>query len=416
MASENDDTVSAIRKFKKRIERLNDFGGAKMLADVEGDFCRDYVKERGNKGGARRDLEDLRAAINLHASEGFHRGIVKVKLPAKGEARDRWLDRSEAAKFIWACWRYREIQTISRGAMKGQKIQTEKRPLQHIARFILIGLYSGTRAGAIAAASPIPAIGRAFVDLENGIYYRRAKTNKRQPSVPIAPRLLAHLRRWSHTGIAKTHFVEWQSKRIAPAPIGRVTFACRSFRVPSHYTPRLRKRRSASISGTRTPAIASPISRSTRRPAMRLKQPASSRAIRSTRTPTSRSGKKSFALESTRTIEIDEFVHQDDIDSRYLIRPYYLVPDGKVGYDSIRCDPCDDCEDGDGRNRSSRSYEPRARRYSLPVRCFRTSQRFASQVPTHLSAVHRVCRLWDLSHLRPDDECTARSAALLGHC
>jgi DNA end-binding protein Ku len=41
-----------------------------------------------------------------------------------------------------------------------------------------------------------------------------------------------------------------------------------------------------------------------------------------------------IALESTRTIEIDEFVPKSDIDSRYLIRPYYLVPDGKVGHDA----------------------------------------------------------------------------------
>src|ERR1700737_1939755 len=33
-----------------------------------------------------------------------------------------------------------------------------------------------------------------------------------------------------------------------------------------------------------------------------------------------------IALESTRTIEIDEFVPRSDIDSRYMIRPYYLVP------------------------------------------------------------------------------------------
>src|SRR5207253_7280918 len=42
-----------------------------------------------------------------------------------------------------------------------------------------------------------------------------------------------------------------------------------------------------------------------------------------------------IALESTRTIEIDEFVPKSDIDSRYLIRPYYLVPDGKVGHDAF---------------------------------------------------------------------------------
>src|SRR6267154_5727466 len=42
-----------------------------------------------------------------------------------------------------------------------------------------------------------------------------------------------------------------------------------------------------------------------------------------------------IALESTHTIEIDEFVPKCDIDSRYFIRPYYLVPDGKVGHDAF---------------------------------------------------------------------------------
>ena len=42
-----------------------------------------------------------------------------------------------------------------------------------------------------------------------------------------------------------------------------------------------------------------------------------------------------IALDSTRTIEIDEFVPRSEIDSRYLIRPYYLVPDGKVGHDAF---------------------------------------------------------------------------------
>jgi DNA end-binding protein Ku len=42
-----------------------------------------------------------------------------------------------------------------------------------------------------------------------------------------------------------------------------------------------------------------------------------------------------IALESTHTIEIDEFVPKADIDNRYLIRPYYLIPDGKVGHDAF---------------------------------------------------------------------------------
>ena len=44
---------------------------------------------------------------------------------------------------------------------------------------------------------------------------------------------------------------------------------------------------------------------------------------------------ENIALESTRTIDINEFVPKSDIDPRYLIRPYYLVPDGKVGHDAF---------------------------------------------------------------------------------
>ena len=41
-----------------------------------------------------------------------------------------------------------------------------------------------------------------------------------------------------------------------------------------------------------------------------------------------------IALESTRTIDINEFVPRSEIDDLYLVRPYYVVPDGKVGHDA----------------------------------------------------------------------------------
>jgi DNA end-binding protein Ku len=43
----------------------------------------------------------------------------------------------------------------------------------------------------------------------------------------------------------------------------------------------------------------------------------------------------SVALESTKTIDIDEFVPRDEIDELYNIRPYYIAPDGKVGQDAF---------------------------------------------------------------------------------
>jgi DNA end-binding protein Ku len=44
---------------------------------------------------------------------------------------------------------------------------------------------------------------------------------------------------------------------------------------------------------------------------------------------------EAVALESKRTIEIDEFVPKDQIDQLYLNNPYYLVPDGDVGAEAF---------------------------------------------------------------------------------
>ncbi len=220
------DQQSNRRKFERRILRLNSFWGGRSLSDISTATCKEYAKARGAKwetlsngqeavrraGGARRDLEDLRAAIGHHAAENLHREVVNVWLPPKGAPRERWLTRSEAARLLWTCWRYRETQTCHRGPLKGTKIETEKRPLRHLARFILIGLYTGTRAAAIGAASPVQGLGRSYVDLDQGIYFRLARgareTNKRQPPAPLPPGLLAHMRRWVRLGFVNSHFVE----------------------------------------------------------------------------------------------------------------------------------------------------------------------------------------------------------------
>ncbi|QDI83739.1 site-specific integrase [Methylorubrum populi] len=194
-----------------------------MLSDVTGETCRQYVIVRGNSGGARRDLEDLRAAIGHHKDEGLHRGEVRVVLPRKGESRMRWLTRSEAARLLLTCWRYREVQAWNTGTRKGKQVATKKRPLRHLARFILLGLYTGTRAGAIASASFQRGEGRSYVDLEEGVYYRLAQgkraTNKRQPPVKLPPHVLARLRVWSQIprkdGTLPEYVVEWNGKPVA---------------------------------------------------------------------------------------------------------------------------------------------------------------------------------------------------------
>lgn len=185
-----------------RVEALMAFWGDKPLSAVNGSACRAYVSSRSTPAAARRELEDLRSAINHHRREGLCSEIIEVILPEKSRPRERWLARGEAARLLRAAWR--------------------KSP--HVARFILVGLYTGTRAGAICGASLSQVSGRGYIDTDRGIFYRRAEgakiTKKRQPPIPLPPRLLAHIRRWRNLGLCKKAVVEWNG-----APVKRVSKA-----------------------------------------------------------------------------------------------------------------------------------------------------------------------------------------------
>ena len=49
---------------------------------------------------------------------------------------------------------------------------SDRRTGRHLARFILVGLYMGTRSGAIRGAAMRPTPGHGFIDLERGVFYR----------------------------------------------------------------------------------------------------------------------------------------------------------------------------------------------------------------------------------------------------
>ena len=214
-------------KAAERAERLLDFFGMKTLADINGTLCRAYVefrdgKGRSNKGsggGAKRDLEDLRAAINHHAKEGLHRGLVRVVLPPRGKSRQRWLSRDEAARLLWACWTAREHQ---------EGVATKKRPLRHLCRALLLGLYTGSRPGVCLTASWERGEGRSWVDVDGSRFHRlpegSRETDKRQPAVKIAPRLLHHLKRWRRIDGASGYVVRF-GKNGGMAPIGSLKTA-----------------------------------------------------------------------------------------------------------------------------------------------------------------------------------------------
>ena len=161
---------------------VNEWWGDKSLSDIRGQTCREYVEWRCSQGvsdqTARRDLDMFRSAIKYyHREYGPLDAVPAVTLPSKGPSRQRWLTRSEAARLLWAA-----------------------RRTPHLARFILIGLYSGTRKGAILKLRWMPSIDAGWFDLDAGVLYRKGEdetdTTKRRPPARIHERLLPHLRRW----------------------------------------------------------------------------------------------------------------------------------------------------------------------------------------------------------------------------
>lgn len=197
------------KETERRLGKLEEFFGANTLGEVNGARCRAYVKHRGHDQAARRELEDFRAAINHFFSDELLAPKINIVLPEKSPPRERWLTRDEAAKLLWTAWR--KSQPVPKA--KHGEVRYVSR---HIARFILVGLYTGTRASAICSAALEPTPDRGYVDLQEGVFYRRPEgereTSKRKPTVPITGTLLSHMRRWKRNGANSV--VEWLGRPV----------------------------------------------------------------------------------------------------------------------------------------------------------------------------------------------------------
>jgi len=202
-------TIARPAELRSRVRNLNDFWGGRSASDVRGPACRDYVRLRGAQIAARRELETLRAAIHHYAREYGLDVVPKFTLPEDSQPRERWLTRSEAARLLWAAWRSPYHQ--------------------HLARFILIGLYTGTRHKAILALQWMPNTTGGWVDLDRGVLHRRGdgerETKKRRPPTRIPSRLIAHLRRWRDSDSGLRFVVRYDGR-----PITRIEKAFRSCR------------------------------------------------------------------------------------------------------------------------------------------------------------------------------------------
>lgn len=180
------------------------FFRGKSLADINGGLCRKYAETRGkevSQSTVRRELVTLQAAVNYWHGESQLAAVPKIIKPAESQAVQRYLTRNEAAKMLWFAYRKRWF---------------------HIVRFILIGIYSGTRHATILSLKWYPSDDAGHVDVEGCKLYRRGamvgQTKKRRPTSRLPDRLMAHLRRWREMDLAhgpQSAIIRWHGKPIA---------------------------------------------------------------------------------------------------------------------------------------------------------------------------------------------------------
>jgi len=198
---------------KYHVKALNAYWGDKSLADVKGSTCRMYLRHRMggpsssfpetnskpsyrtvSQSTARQELKTFQAAINHWHRESPLEAVPKVTLPKTESRRERWLTRDEVAALLQACRR------LSREGRKAAKGATQFTDYSHVARFILIGVYTGTRHDRIVRLRWADSKLHGHIDIQRCIIFRRGaderETSKRSPPVQVPPRLQSHLSRW----------------------------------------------------------------------------------------------------------------------------------------------------------------------------------------------------------------------------
>ncbi|MBA4034935.1 MAG: site-specific integrase [Bradyrhizobium sp.] len=200
-------TARARDKLARSLLLLGEFFDGKVVGDITEEQCRDYVEHRIGKGDvrftknperrksglkattARNELIILKAAQNYCVANRKLTHAVKVWMPPPSAGRPRMLTHEEAMRLLWGSLGWDQ---------HGRRYP--KRINYHLARFILIGLLTGTRSDRIRRLQWIESVGDGWVDLDKGLLHRMAsgetETKKKAPSVPLSDRLMRYLPRW----------------------------------------------------------------------------------------------------------------------------------------------------------------------------------------------------------------------------
>lgn len=202
------------RNISYQISNLRKWWGARRVSDISARTCREYASSR-TPAAARTDLEKLGAALK-HWRQEYEPSMAMPRIvkPAPPESREQWLTRSEAARLLWAA-----------------------RRTPHLARFILLGIYTGSRSAVLRELQ------WAWIDFHSKIMRRRApreadNATKRRPSVRLGARILAHLRRWRRLdGGRCPYVVQYRGKPILDAFRSSWERARKRAQLPAGVTP-----------------------------------------------------------------------------------------------------------------------------------------------------------------------------------
>lgn len=173
------------------LRRLGKWWSEKRVEEISAASIRQYVAHRNAGVSARRELAFLNAAFShWRANHAPMMAVPKIKLPPKPAPRQNFMTRSEAARFLW-----------------------HARKVPHLARFFIVGWYTGSRRDVILGLK------WSMIDFRTKIMQRKEKghvaTKKRAPPLRMGSRLLYHLRRWRKLdGNDETYVAHYRHRRI----------------------------------------------------------------------------------------------------------------------------------------------------------------------------------------------------------
>ncbi len=175
--------VAAPKQLALHVRLLKAHFGPARPADITG-LVASYPHP---SGAARRQLQDLRAALAFARRQGWLETVPDIALPAPGPPRDRFLTQAQAQRLIEAC------------------------TAPHLRLFVLIALSTGARRGAILELTWDRILwDQQVIDFHDP---DRPVTRKRRAAVKVQPPLLAALRdarQFATTG----HVIEWGGKPV----------------------------------------------------------------------------------------------------------------------------------------------------------------------------------------------------------